>query len=455
MESNEKLVSVVMPTYNAERYIREAVESIINQTYSNWELIIVDDESSDLTRKIINEYADADTRIRLIEGRRNGIGGALNLGVEMAVGDYIARMDADDISLSLRLEKQVDYMEKHNDVGVCATQWKGYAFDKVMQENMCDTFTDQEIKAKLIFSNAIGHPTIMFRKRVFEDGWRYRENIIAEDYDLWTRMIPDVKFACLEDVLLYYRREDQNSSFLIDGDLLIREDRRIIKDCIARLFQIDVFSYKDEDFCGNGEFYLQVKGTYSYLIRQAELLDQIGRKNREMKVISYHALNKSIQKRWELLLDFIEITDDILKEKRALFLRNLDGMFSGTKSLQEYKRKLGEIYNYIKNILKSASKVVFYGMGKEGKEALKRFFDLQEKQITNCKVEALVDREVRSIFINSKDYVVYDPQCLEELKFDLIIISTRDYYMEIRKQLLDFGVNPKNLLSGNILRLVQ
>ena len=455
MIANRNLVSVIMPTYNAERYIREAIESIISQTYSNWELLIVDDGSTDSTRKIIEEYVKADDRVRLIEGKRKGIGGALNLGMEMAEGNYIARMDADDISLPMRLEKQVEFMEGHKEVGVCATQFKEYAFHKAQQKNMCDTFTDQDIKARLIFSNALGHPTIMFRKKVFDDGWRYAENIIAEDYDLWTRMMPDIKFQCLEDVLLYYRKEDQNSSFAIDGREIVLADRMIIKACITRLFHVAPSSYKNEDFCGNGEFYFQVKDTYNYMIRQIDLLAQIYQKNKETEVLSGYTVRKSIQERWRLLLDFVEIKDDILKRREALFLRDLNGIIDGTRSLGEYKEKLREIYDYIKNIFKTFQKVALYGMGKDGEETLQRLLTLQKKQIVNCSLAALIDRNRRNISIDSQTYIVYAPEYLEKLEFNFILISSRAYHDEIRKQLIDMGVHPEKILCGNMLRVLQ
>lgn len=450
MITSKKLISIIMPTYNAEKYIKEAVESIIKQTYCNWELIIVDDYSIDSTRQIINEYIQMDERIKLVDGKKQGVGAALNLGIEVARGDYIARMDADDISLPLRLETQINFMDNHSDVGVCATQYSLFANNKVQQNNVCEFFTDQDIKAEMIFYNVIGHPTVMIRKKVFDEGWRYNENIIGEDYDLWTRMIPTIKFECLQDMLFYYRWENQNSTLLIDIDKRIKSDIRIIKTCITRLFKIDLSNYDDNIFGGNGGYY-QINDMCVYLIKQLRLLNQIDLQNQKLKVLSFDALRKSLQIRWKSLLDFIKIPDDVLLINNALFIKNLNELFEDKKNLDDYKSKLEEIQEYYGRLIKTLKNVIIYGVGTIGKEVIAKYLILKEQKKINCELKALIDENIRKVVIDSKEYIVNAPSSIEQSKPDFVLICTTKYYEEIKSQLEVNGVDRKHIFSGNVL----
>lgn len=450
MEINKKLVSIIMPTYNANKYIKEAVDSIIKQTYNNWELLIVDDASTDSTQQIITEYINKDDRIKLIKGKKQGIGGALNLGISIAKGDYIARMDADDISLPLRLEKQIQFMERHSDIGVCATQYYCFTYNNVQKKNMCKLFTDQDIKAGMIFSDVIGHPTVMFRKKVFDEGWRYKENIIAEDYDLWTRMIPDVNFACLEEVLLYYRMENQNLTLSISLDKITNVANQIIRACIMRLFQIEPSYYCDEIY-GTYNRYYKTIDICEYLGNQLELLQQIYEKNQKHQVLEFDALRKSLHEKWRSTIDFLYISDNILMANDALFVKNLDALFQGIKRVNEYKCKLEEIREYFREIVRSFDKIVIYGTGKMGTVLFERYLELKEQKKINCKLDVLIDKKVQSIIVNGREYAVNTLQYLEQTKSDIILITTVKYYEEIKRELIDIGIDSKNIMSGNIL----
>ena len=113
-------ISVIMPAYNAEKYIREAIDSILAQTYTDFEFIIIDDASTDATASIVESYSDE--RIRFFRNEHNmGVANTLNRGLDLAVGEYIARMDSDDISLPERFAKQVEFMDTHTDVIVCGS----------------------------------------------------------------------------------------------------------------------------------------------------------------------------------------------------------------------------------------------------------------------------------------------------------------------------------------------
>lgn len=199
IEKDEIIVTVLMPVFNGEKYLVQAIDSILSQTYKNFEFLIIDDGSTDKSIKIIKKYKDP--RIRLVRNKKNiGLIKTLNKGLSLARGKYIARMDCDDISLPKRLEKQVRFMEQHPDIGVCGTALK------LINKNVTWYYpTDPDFfKCKLLFTCCIAHPTVMFRKSVIEN-MKYRKYEHAEDYYLWVTLSEKTKMATLPDVLLKYR----------------------------------------------------------------------------------------------------------------------------------------------------------------------------------------------------------------------------------------------------------
>ncbi len=158
------LVSVIMPVYNAEKYVGEAIESILNQTFTDFEFLIFNDGSTDNSSKIIKSYKD--DRIIFFDYKENfGYVKHLNDGIKLAKGEYIARMDADDISLPERFQKQYDFLEKNKDVVLCGTWYRVLGTDKEYH-----TLTNNDkLSVHLFFNNGIGHPTVFFRKNILVD----------------------------------------------------------------------------------------------------------------------------------------------------------------------------------------------------------------------------------------------------------------------------------------------
>lgn len=202
----EPLVSVLMPVFNGEKYLGEAINSILSQSYTNFEFLILDDGSTDKSVSIVKSYTDR--RIKHIIAPQNcGIEKTLNKGLQLAQGEYIARMDCDDISYPRRLERQVSFMESNQDIGVlgAAMRIKKYPFQSTVRRWPA---TDDEIKVHLLFQNPLSHPVIMMRKTMVA-GFLYPEDCkYAEDYRLWTILAHHAKFANLPDVLLQYRTHE-------------------------------------------------------------------------------------------------------------------------------------------------------------------------------------------------------------------------------------------------------
>ena len=203
-------ISVLMTAYNAEKYIAQAIESILNQTYTDYEFIIINDGSTDDTPNIIRHYADSDSRIIFIDNKQNqGLIAVLNQGLDMARGEFIARMDADDISLPKRFEKQVAYLDANPDVGVLGTLIHGFGIMDAAGIQIPGVTVFDMLK-----QNYIAHPSVMMRKGVLDKyNLRYSPDYKhCEDMELWSRMIFLTKFHNLMEVLLMYRITGNNIS---------------------------------------------------------------------------------------------------------------------------------------------------------------------------------------------------------------------------------------------------
>jgi glycosyltransferase involved in cell wall biosynthesis len=204
-----------MPAYNAEKYIGEAIESILNQTFTDFEFIIIDDCSTDRTWEIIQGYAKKDNRLVILKNEVNSkICKTLNRGILIARGKYIARMDADDWSYRDRLAKQFVFMESNQKVGVsggsmevCDAKMKVLGVRKY-------NLTDQDIRKKLFFYSPFSHPLIILKTEAVKKAGYYNEDLFdAEDYDLYFRIGRYYKFGNLKDVLLKYRTGESQVSF--------------------------------------------------------------------------------------------------------------------------------------------------------------------------------------------------------------------------------------------------
>lgn len=208
-------VSVIMPAYNVEKYIAESIESILGQTFEDFELIIIDDCSTDTTWEIICRYAGQDSRIIAIKNEQNlGISGNRNKGLGLAKGKYVAWQDADDISLSERIEKQYAFMETHADVGIVGGFLRFFSDDGHSSgiRRYCEN--DADLRKRIFRYSPVAQPASMIRKRCLDDIGGYDQRYsTAEDIDMSFRIGMKYKFANVQEVVLKYREHPNSATF--------------------------------------------------------------------------------------------------------------------------------------------------------------------------------------------------------------------------------------------------
>lgn len=205
------IVSVVMPIYNSEDYLDEAISSILNQTFTNFELLAINDASTDSSLDIIMKYAKKDERVVLINNKENiGFVKNLNNGIKQARGIYIARMDSDDISTSNRFELQVEFLNNNTEIGIVGSWVKELGTNKKFKYPL----EHEEICKYLIYGSPFGHPAVMFRKDVIIDNdLFYNEEFkVAQDYELWSRILEVTKGANIPEELLLWRKHEKSRS---------------------------------------------------------------------------------------------------------------------------------------------------------------------------------------------------------------------------------------------------
>ncbi len=237
-EISAPIISVIMPVYNAMPYLNMAIDSIINQTFTNWELIIINGNNTDGSSECAEQYAKNDPRIRVLYEPQRGVWCALNMGINHANGEYIARMDADDISLPTRLQKQYEYLQNNPHIDILGSHYQIIDADDKPGE-ICRWPAEKHVDAVWLLNNfrsCFCHPSVLMRKNAIISAGLYR-NISCEDYDLWHRMAKHGQLANMGEVLLFYRVHGNNIS--INGGGAKKNYNHVLM--VNTMFQCNVF----------------------------------------------------------------------------------------------------------------------------------------------------------------------------------------------------------------------
>ncbi len=204
MPERIKHITVLMSVYNDSEYIKASIQSVLNQTFKDFEFLIIDDGSNDNPEEIINEFKDS--RIVLIKIKHLGLGGALNYGLKISTGDWISRIDADDLNTTTRLKSQLDFLNSNNHIDVLSS-WSVYFNDKnKILFSLSTPVTDKEIKAFLNLHNPVNHSSVFFNKNKILSSGGYNESYSSyEDFELWFRMREQLTFGTIPEFLVFTR----------------------------------------------------------------------------------------------------------------------------------------------------------------------------------------------------------------------------------------------------------
>lgn len=200
-------VTVLMPVYNGERYLRETIESVLAQTYEDFEFLIINDGSTDSTKDIVSSFYDM--RIHYVENDFNlGLVATLNKGIEMVDTEFLARMDADDLWDETKLEKQIAIMDSHPEIGLCGTSIRKFG---TINNTMFFPIDNEGLKVGFLFYCMMSHPSVVYRTSLLhESGLRYRKDAFpAEDYKMWVDMLDITQIHNIPEPLVLYRQHEE------------------------------------------------------------------------------------------------------------------------------------------------------------------------------------------------------------------------------------------------------
>ena len=236
--SREPKVSIIMPCYNSERYIQEAINSILQQSYANFELLIINDSSMDKTEQIAKENAENDYRISVLRNKyRKGISGAMNTGISVARGEYITRMDSDDISERERIKIQVEFLDENKLYGLCSTNMS--SFGESSREKLFEK-RKEPLEWLFLWENPVGNASVMYRASIIKDNQiRFGAYELAEDYDFLTKIIPHTRIFFLDSVLYRYRIHNE-SIFQKKSGIAISNSIKISESLAKKIYGLDV-----------------------------------------------------------------------------------------------------------------------------------------------------------------------------------------------------------------------
>lgn len=450
------MVSVVIPVYNDGQMLRDALESILNQTYQNIEVIVVDSSDNESTINILKEYS---SKIQILRQPKNGIAAALNVGMKQAKGEYIARMDADDISLPNRLELQVNYLQNHPEIDVLGTEAdvinkEGEIIGSI--ESKC--YTNSQIYSKFIFENCIIHPTVMMRSSLIGEGWMYDEKLYAEDLDLWMRLASNgKKFANLPEHLLKYRHYAGNASAA--AEKVAPSAAKSAKKYVENLWGICDFEY--ESFTRPYYKFLIKKSRREFILEQLELLNEIYCANERRKIVDQTDLVSILNNRWRWVCleavgtfeRLLEGTPNIETEKVFFVHKILEALkLDSIGKLKKYINETIEVeQQHLLLLEKDGAKYAIYGMGVRGKKLLTAIEQGKAKVPNNWELISLSDEKTIKVHYQGREWCTISQMELVKLKPDIIIVSSNKYFNEIKDELIERGVDEKKIVSSGIL----
>lgn len=267
------LLSVILPAYNAEKYIYNSVDSILKQTFDDFTLFVIDDGSKDNTVKILESINDQ--RLVIIKNEVNkGLIFTLNKGISLSKAyKYIARMDADDISLPDRFSKQISFLEANEHIGLLGSSMLQFGDKKSDEKKIYRPDSPEKIASTFFFYNPISHPAVMMRTKIIDKNYSY-DFPKYEDYHLWIELFKNTKFYNLNDILIKYRRHSNNITSTYKEN--VEEDHNYMIKLITLFCQSSNIKLQKEEIevisiiSSNVRYKINPKLSLSYLLRMKE-----------------------------------------------------------------------------------------------------------------------------------------------------------------------------------------
>lgn len=319
---SKPFVSVFIPVYNSEKYIGEAIESILNQTYRNFELIIVDDGSTDNTIQVINKYTD--NRIRVVQNKKNmGIPYTRNIGLNEARGKYLVLMDADDISYPTRIETQVNYMENNPNIVAAGTAYKHIGNTKkkrvINKKGMSSNLT----KIKLLFGSPLANATSIIRLSIVrEKNLKYDEEFfVAQDYKFWVELSKYGELAVIPKLLYKYRIGHMNITKK-SRELYSKERKKLVEKIQNEALENNKFILNPDKLKTFHDFFTDSPRSAERSIDKTsiyELLYELININRKKKIFNDYDFVKILGQQTMIAISNLDIN---LKSQIKLFIKS-------------------------------------------------------------------------------------------------------------------------------------
>jgi glycosyltransferase involved in cell wall biosynthesis len=296
----DPVISVVLPVYNGEKYLSESISSVLSQTFTNFELIILNDGSTDSTEAIVESFSDS--RIRYIKNDTNlGLIKTLNRGVSLARGRYIARMDADDRCSADRFFEQHHFLENNSDYVLCGSWVKTIDAEGIITGRIKRIEESELIRTNMLFTTPFIHPTVMIRSNLLKSNPYSESAVHCEDLELWPRLAAkqDYKFFNIKKYLLDYRIHDQNIS-VVNLDFQNRNKLRVLRPFVESLLQrpmteqeqnIHLLSYKTGQLVISPEVMRLSERWFEYLSES----------NKKIQLFNQDDLDALLLSRWFVL----------------------------------------------------------------------------------------------------------------------------------------------------------
>lgn len=409
------LVSWLMSVYNAEKFIMRAIDSILNQTYQHFEVIIIIEYGcADATRDICELYAAKDKRIKVFHNsERLGIPRSLNRGLQLCGGRYIARMDADDYAYPTRLEKQVAHMEMYPDIGVLGA-WINMAYEDGTAEIYKFPTDSRDIRAELLFNCAFAHPVLMLRTNLFrQNNWVYPD-VEAEDYALWCEIMSKTRLEALPEVLLdYYNHNQSASSRRVERVCACYE--AISKKTLHDELGVDTTVYPNYYFGGR---YVRTRNEINedyddFLFRGAALLREIEKANRRTENFDVYSLSNALWRSWHITKSMVGLSALTIGYDAAIN----DSLVSDIEM--------------VKSFFNGNPTVVIYGTGTYCVKVLK---EIENNHYFN--ITAFCDSNIMKHGTCFMGKQIISPEQLQAVDCDFVLIATPLYGRDVWNKLV-------------------